>query len=245
MQEFMGGSPVQPFHFKQFTIAQDQCTMKIGTDGVLLGAWADILEAKRILDIGTGTGVIAIMLAQRTQNAQIFAVEIDEAACSQASENMAASPWSDRLHAINVPIQEYEKSANQDFDLIVSNPPFFSGGTFSNHENRNNVRHTIKMPHGDLLGAVRTLLAPHGRFCLVLPLIEGMRFRELARSYNLYCTKMTEVIPKVDKQVERLLLQFERREIAMKKDQLVIQEQKRNEWTPDYIALTKAFYLAM
>ena len=212
---------------------------------MLLGAWADVLDADRILDIGTGTGVIAIMLAQRTQNAEIFGVEIDEAACQQASENMAASPWRARLHAVQIPIQDYAKSSNQEFDLIVSNPPFFSGGTFSNNENRNNVRHTVKMPHGDLLSAVRTLLAPKGRFCVVLPLIEGMRFRELARSYNLYCTKMTEVIPKVDKQVERLLLQFERREVALKKDQLVIQQQKRNQWTADYMALTKDFYLAM
>lgn len=241
----MATEQAQPFRFKQFTVHQDKCTMKIGTDGVLLGAWANMESAKTALDIGTGTGVIAIMLAQRSSDCQVFGIEIDRVACEQAAENMKASPFADRLSAINSSIQDFTDQSDQTFDLIVSNPPFFSGGTFSHNENRNNVRHTVKLPHGDLLGAVRKLLSAEGRFCVILPLIEGMRFRELARTYNLYCTKMTEVIPKADKQVERLLLEFQRREVALKKDQLVIQNQNRNDWTPEYVDLTKDFYLAM
>ena len=241
----MNEEMIKPFQFKQFKVLQDKCTMKIGTDGVLLGAWADVEGVESALDIGTGTGVIAIMLAQRSPTASIYAVEVDQAACDQASENMKNAPWSDRLEAINQPIQDFAKLSDQQFDLIVSNPPFFTGGTFSNNQDKNNVRHTVKLPHGDLLAAVRTLLAPEGHFCVILPLIEGLRFRELARSYNLYCSKITEIIPKVDKQVERLLMQFEKSDVALQKSKLIIQKEKRNEWTEDYINLTKDFYLNM
>ncbi len=241
----MSKGTVEAFQFKRFSIEQDKCAMKVGMDGILLGAWADVKNVTTALDVGTGTGVIAIMLAQRTTDTLIHAVEIDGLTCEQAAANMSNCPWSDRLTAINASIQEYARQADQTYDLIVSNPPFFTGGTFSNNQNKNNVRHTVKLPHGDLLAAVRTLLAPNGKFCLILPLIEGLRFREVARSYNLYCTKMTEVLPKVDRQVERLLIQFEKKEVALVKDKLVIQNAKTEEWTKEYVQLTKAFYLHM
>lgn len=219
--------------------------MKVGTDGVLLGAWAPVHDTKSILDIGTGTGVIAIMLAQRAEKAQIHAVEIEETACEQAKENMMASPWTNRLTVEHTPIQDYAKIHQGEYDLIVSNPPFFSGGTLSDNQDRSSVRHTIKMPHGDLLSAVRRLLSKEGRFCCILPLIEGLRFQELAATYRLYCTKLTEVKPKADKGVERLLMQFEYTEREQEKDELIIQNEGRNDWTEDYIALTGAFYLHM
>ena len=234
-----------PFHFKQFSIAQDRCVMKVGTDGVLLGAWTDVNGASNILDIGTGTGIIAIMLAQRTENAEIDAVEIDESACKQASENMLASPWSDRLFAINKAIQDFAANTAKQYDLIVSNPPFFSGGTFSNNENRNEVRHTIKLPNGELLSAVRSLLSENGKFCVILPTLEGLRFQERAQNYRLFCTKMTEVKPKQDKAVERILLQFEKQPQTLVSDSLVIQYDERNHYTDEYIALTGDFYLKM
>lgn len=236
---------IKPFVFKQFAIAQDRCTMKVGTDGVLLGAWADVKDVKTALDIGTGSGLIAIMLAQRALDAQIHAVEIDEEACAQAQENMQNAPWAERLSAFPIAIQDFIKAQDKLYDLIVSNPPFFSGGTFSQNQDRNSVRHTIKLSHGDLLSAVRTLLSESGRFCVILPFIEGLRFQEIARDYNLYCTKITEVKPKADKPVERLLLQFERHEQPLQKDSLVIQIEARNEWTQDYITLTGDFYLYM
>lgn len=232
-----------PFKFKQFEIQQDQCPMKVGTDGTLLGAWAEIKDAKRILDIGTGTGLIAIMLGQRNEEATIHAVEIDESACKQANDNMKNAPWSDRLQAFPVAIQDFVKNTKEQYDLIVSNPPFFSGGTLSDKHARNEVRHTVKLPHGDLLSAVRSLLSVNGKFALILPLIEGLRFEELAKTYNLYCTRKTEVYPKKDKNVERLLLQFERVEKICKEDQLIIQKEKRNDWTEEYRTLTGAFYL--
>lgn len=233
-----------PFRFQQFEIQQDQCPMKVGTDGILLGAWADIQDAKKILDIGTGTGLIAIMLGQRNAEAVVHAVEIDESACSQANENMQNVPWSDRLKALPVAIQDFAKTTNDQYDLIVSNPPFFSGGTLSDKQGRNEVRHTVKLPHGDLLSAVRNLLSANGKFAVILPLIEGLRFEELAKTYNLYGTQKTEVLPKKDSNVERLLLQFERVEKEVITNQLIVQKSdEANDWTEEFKALTGMFYL--
>ena len=233
------------FQFKQFAIQQDRCNMKVGTDGVLLGAWAPVAGAKQILDIGTGTGLIALMLGQRSPGSSIHAVEIDAKAAEQARENAQASPWHEQVEIVQAAIQDYQRQCDTHYDLIVSNPPFFSGGTFSANQDKNSVRHTIKLPHGDLLSAVRNLLKPDGKFCVILPLIEGLRFEEIAETYKLYCTRQTEVHPTVKKPVERLLMQFERIEKEKSVDSLTIQKGGRNEWTAEYIALTGDFYLKM
>lgn len=236
----------EPFQFKKFAIAQDNCAMKVGTDGVLLGAWCDIRNANKILDIGTGSGVIAIMLGQRCEEATIHGVEIEEAAYLEAKANMEQADWSNRLEAKQASIQDYAKLSREEYDLIVSNPPFFSGGTFSHNQDRNNVRHTVKLGHGDLLVAARKLLTKNGKFCVILPLIEGLRFQEVAKTYALYCTKITEVKSRPGGSVERLLMQFEKTETAAPvKDELTIYQQKGKKHAADYIALTKDFYLKM
>lgn len=240
----MSAKTIVPFQFKKFSVAQDKCSMKVGTDGVLLGAWANVSEAKRVLDVGTGTGVIAIMLAQRNEAATVHAVEIDEVACVQAKENMEASPFSNRLTAFDTSIQDYSFKQEK-YDLIVSNPPFFSGGTLSQSSDRDAVRHTVKLPHGALLLAVQRLLSDGGKFSVILPFIEGLRFEEMAATYNLYCTRKTEVKSKEDKPVERLLLEFEKEKKEQTTDELVIQKEERNDWTDAYIALTGEFYLKM
>lgn len=234
----------KPFNFKQFSIAQDRCAMKIGTDGVLLGAWVDVENAKNILDIGTGTGVIAIMMGQRNHEATIHGIDVDEASSVQATENMASAPWSERLDSSHISIQAYAQVSDIKYDLIVSNPPFFSGGTLSSNQDKTNVRHTVKLPHGELLNAVRSLLTENGRFCVILPLIEGLRFQELAESYHLYCTKRTEVIPLKDKKAtERLLLQFEKIHKPLEISSLVIQNgSKRHDYTEEYKSMTKEYY---
>lgn len=232
----------RPFQFKKFSISQDRCAMKVGTDGVLLGVWADAAMGGRILDIGTGTGLIAIMLAQRSTDAIIDAVEIDAEAYEQALGNMENSPWTDRLHVIHDSIQNYSKTAQAHYDLIVSNPPFFSGGTFSDRQDRTSVRHTVKLPHGDLLQAGRKLLNPQGKFCVILPYLEGLRFVELAKTYRLHCTKMNEVRPRKEKPVERLLLQFEMEPKAVVIEELTIHD-AGDDYTQEFIALTNEFYM--
>jgi len=232
------------FEFKQFKIYQDKSLMKVGTDGVLLGAWADISHSRHILDIGAGSGVIAIMLAQRAPEGMITAVEIDEQTAEQAKENMAASPFSERLRCISGSIQDFSAQSPTKFDLIVSNPPFFTGGTFSHSHSRNSIRHTVKLSHTDLLRSVNKLLDPNGRFCVILPYIEGLRFIEIATQARLHLTRSLQVISKEGKPIERLLLQFEYTQKPMEEASLVIlHPEGRNNWTDDYIRLTGDFYL--
>lgn len=233
-----------PFQFKQFVVEQDLCAMKVGTDGIMLGAWADVDHAGKVLDIGTGTGVIALMLAQRVEGASIHAIDIDEVACGQAGENFQAAPWKEQLLVIKEAIQDYARTTRTTYDLIVSNPPFFSGGTFGMREERAIARQTVRMPHGDLLIAVRSLLAEKGRFCLVLPYLEGLRFQERAEEYHLFCTKVTEVKPVPDAPVNRLLMQFEQENKPVVTDQLVIRENEAEaSYTAGYRALLKDFLL--
>ena len=237
---------IKPFVFKQFKIHQDRCAMKVGTDGVLLGAWADIEKAQTILDIGTGTGVIAIMLAQKSANTEgvtIHAVEIDDVAVTQAQENMADSPFSSRLTVFHDSVQNFAKLQPDKYDLIVSNPPFFTGGTLSSNGDKTNVRHTVKLPHGDLLNATRELLNKNGRFCVILPLIEGLRFIEISRTYGFYLTRRSDVRPKQDKGIERLLLQFELSNRTFSHDELIIQNSRdERDYTEGYKELTRDFY---
>lgn len=218
--------------------------MKIGTDAVLLGAWVEVDGVQKALDVGTGTGVIAIMLAQRQPFLTVHGVEIDAQAQLQASENMQASPWSERLEVFPGAIQDYAQNCRETYDLIVSNPPFFTGGVFSESPDRQHVRHTVKLPHGDLLAACQKLLAPKGTFAVVLPLLEGLRFVELARSYRFYCERMTEVHTKPGKPISRLLLQF-KSEIPdiLRKDTLILQDDESNNRSEAYRALTGDFYL--
>ncbi len=241
----MTSKKTNPFRFKQFTIHQDRVPMKVGTDGILLGAWARIKGADSALDIGAGSGLIALMLAQRNASAKIHAVEIDHIAFLEAKNNIKNSPWSDRVHVDHISVQDFSRQNSDSFDSIISNPPFFTGGTFSYSQDRNNVRHTVKLPHGDLLMAVRKLLSSNGSFSLILPYLEGLRFCELAETYNLYCVRSQEVLPKAGRQVERLLMEFKREkpEECIQEPQLIIQKGGANDWTEDFRNLTKDFYL--
>lgn len=221
--------------------------MKVGTDGILLGAWAEASYAGNILDIGAGSGLIAIMLAQRNLNAKVTAVEIDQTAYLEARDNMQNCPWTDRMQIHHIAVQDFARQSEATFDAIISNPPFFTGGTFSYSQERNMVRHTIKLPHGELLMSVRKLLKPGGKFSLILPYLEGLRFCELAETYNLYCSRRQEVLPKADKPVERLLMEFtkEKPRVCIEEKQLIIQKEARNDWTGDFMDLTREFYLDM
>lgn len=235
------------FRFKKFEIHQDLCSMKVNTDGILLGAWSDLDDKRDALDIGTGTGLIALMLAQRSEDLRVTGIEIDQNSFHQASENAKQSVFSSRMYIIHDSVQQYAQTATIKYDLIVSNPPFFSGGTFSANENKANVRHTIKLSHADLLISVQKLIALNGHFDLILPYMEGLRFIELAAKYDFYPTHVTEVRSKVDKPVERLLIRLAYKvQNPLTQNQLVIhQSNEANDYSVDFINLTKAFYLFM
>ncbi|MFK7948230.1 MAG: tRNA1(Val) (adenine(37)-N6)-methyltransferase [Saprospiraceae bacterium] len=243
----------QPFRFKQFEIHQQQSAMKVGTDGVLLGAWADVNDAKRILDIGTGTGLIALMMAQRNAEALIDAVEIDNNAYEEAKHNFEISKWSNRLNIFHNSIQDFSKNTANKYDFIISNPPYFINSTKSDKAQKNQVRHTDSLSFNELLNAVKQLLTNDGKFCLVLPYTEGEQFYHLvtevsgqAKAKQLYCTKKVMVKGRDFKPVERLLMEFSRKKKLYEENNLLIQNSpKRHDYTEDYINLTKRFYLFM
>ena len=235
------------FHFKQFSIRHDRCAMKVGTDGILLGAWCRECGGEtgsgRILDIGTGTGLVALMLAQRNPHATIDAIEIDEAASEQAAENFRGSAWSERLHAIHGCVRDYR--AETRYALIASNPPWFRDSLKSASASRNVARHDEELNRIDLLAAVHRLMAPDGRFCTILPTAAGQEFIQLARDSALSCRRSCEVRPTPDKAPSRLLLEFGRTEPGStpEPESLTVETAIRHDYTEDFRKLTHEFYL--
>jgi len=230
------------FRFKQFVIKQEGAAMKVGTDGVLLGAWVDLENVNTVLDIGTGSGIIALMIAQRC-NANIKAVEIDLASAQQASANFESSPWSNRLEIHNTSFQNYFETNSVKFDLLVSNPPYFTNSLKSQTEDRNLVRHTDQLSNTDLLNGVIKLLSPQGRFCAVFPYAEGNVFIAQAANYGLYCNKKLYVQSKPEKSILRILVDFSFEKRRLTEDNLSIHRED-SEYTDEYKLLTKDFYLA-
>ena len=234
------------FQFKQFSLEQDRTAMKIGTDGVLLGAWTPIENNPfSILDIGTGTGIIAIMLAQRSDAEQIDALEIDEEAYEQATDNFENSPWNDRLFCFHAGLDEFVEEPEDEYDLIVSNPPFYSEDYKSNNDQRDLARFQDAMPFEDLIEAAALLLSENGIFSVIIPFKEEEKFLALAKEYELFPLKITRVKGTPTSEMKRSLLAFGRNEISnFPIDELII-ETARHIYTPEYIALTKDFYLKM
>lgn len=234
-----------PFRFKRFLVDQKGAAHPIGTDSVLLGAWAAIIGATRVLDIGTGTGIVALMLAQRSEGEpkiHITGVELHEDSCKCAQRNFETSPWSSRLAAVCQPVQHFAQTSDDKYDLIVSNPPFFTETITSPNENRRLSRTAISLSPGELLEAVLRLLSPRGRFCTILPFTEGIRFCEWGAIKGIYCTRETRVFSRKGKSCERLLLQFETNPYPMQRSVLYIYE-NADECSAEFISLTKNFYL--
>jgi tRNA1Val (adenine37-N6)-methyltransferase len=234
------------FQFKQFSVEQDQCAMKIGTDGVLLGAWTPIENNPySILDIGTGTGIIALMLAQRSFAEQIDALEIDEKAYEQAVDNFENSPWSDRLFCFHATLDEFVEEPEDEYDLIVCNPPFYIEDYKTNNEQRDLARFADAMPFVDLIEAAALLLSENGIFSVIIPFKEEGNFLARAKECELYQMKITRVKGTPTSEIKRSLLAFKRNKNAVVKiDELII-ENSRHNYTPEYITLTKDFYLKM
>jgi len=233
------------FQFKQFSVLQDRCAMKIGTDGVLLGAWTPIENPKSILDIGTGTGIIALMLAQRSHAKQIDALEIDENAYEQATDNFDNSPWNDRLFCFHAGLDEFVDNPEDEYDLIVSNPPFYSEDFRSENEQRDIARFQEAMPFEDLIEAADLLLSENGIFSVIIPYKEEERFIELCAEVELFPVKATRLRGSHKTPIVRSLLAFKRYELAVLVAVELVIEINRHEYTDEYIELTKAFYLKM
>lgn len=227
------------FSFKQFTIHQDLCGMKVGTDGVLLGAWASG-KGLRILDIGTGTGLIALMMAQRFPQSQVTAIDIDTNACQQARENVQASPFFERIRVIESKIQDFKEGS---YDTIVSNPPFFMDSLKNPDAARLTARHTDELPYQDLFISVKRLLTETGEFSAIIPSDYLERFITVSCISGFFISRRYGIRTVPKKAIKRYLLTFTKRQ-AEKTDYqevtLMDKEGKRSEW---YQKLTDNFYI--
>ncbi len=234
------------FSFKQFSVQQDKCAMKIGTDGVLLGAWCPIDNNPfSVLDIGAGTGILSLMLAQRSNAEQIDSLEIDEDAYEQCVENFENSPWSDRLFCFHAGLDEFVDEPEDEYDIIISNPPFYSEDYKTDNSQRDLARFQDALPFDDLIDAADLLLSENGIFAVIIPYKEEEKFIDLCAEVELYPVKVTRVKGTPTSGIKRSLLAFKRYELpVLETDELVI-ETSRHQYTEEYIELTKAFYLKM
>ncbi len=234
----------QYFQFKQFNVRHDRCAMKVGTDGVLLGAWARVEHASTVLDVGTGTGLIALMAAQRNRTARVVAVELDPEAARQAAENVQESPWADRMEVVCADVKHYEGDCL--FDAIVSNPPYFANSLKSGEARRTAARHADGLTCADLLACVKRLLAHGGEFSVVIPFDASLHFIAEAAGKGLYLVRRTAVRTLAGMPPKRALLAF-RKGLAcgpegISDDELVI-ETAGHAYTDGYRRLTEDFYL--
>tara|TARA_Y100000758_G_scaffold254015_1_gene190721 strand:+ start:1416 stop:2114 length:699 start_codon:yes stop_codon:yes gene_type:complete len=229
------------FAFKQFKVEHDQCAMKVSTDGILLGAWADLSGASSLLDIGTGTGLLALMCKQRVPDLKVSAVEVDKAAYQQAVQNCQQSPWPD-ISIYHQCVQQF--AAETKFDCVISNPPYFNHSLKSDNAARNAARHTDGLSFAELLGAFRQLSHQHSRFNLILPTSEAQLFITLAQQQGLYLNRHCQVQAMPNKPFSRSLMTFSYDDGEVSKSTLCIRELS-NAYSQDYIALCKAFYLNM
>jgi len=230
------------FEFKQFRVEQSKAAMKVGTDGVLLGAWAPINDARRILDVGTGTGLIALMLAQRS-NAWVDAVEIDELASEEAEFNFSQSPWSDRLKVTNNDFKEFSNLRGEPYDLIVSNPPFFVNSLKTNNTALTVARHNDMLSFDQLVIGARKLLSDDGRLCVIIPFTSCVEFRETSRLAGFYLRLQTNVIPKSESAPKRVLLEFTIQPGYPTENKMAVLDEN-GIYTEGYKSLTAPFYPA-
>jgi tRNA1Val (adenine37-N6)-methyltransferase len=231
------------FHFKKFSVAHDQSTMKVGTDTVLLGAWTNVDHASSVLEIGTGNGTIALMLAQRTpDDVRIDAVEIESSDAFQAGQNFLQSPWAHKIRTHHTSIQKFNKETK--YDLIVTNPPYFINSQSPPDEKRHQARHTINLTHDELISSTLRLLKNDGRLSLILPYTEGHQFVDLAKKNSLFCTRQFSFRTRQEKPIERWLMEFRRHQYPPETGEILLYE-KEEEWSVSYKELTRGFYLKL
>ena len=238
----------KPFHFKEFSIHQDKTAMKVGTDAVLLGAWCSLeTYPDTILDVGSGTGLISLMMAQRSDAETIDAVEIDPNAYEQNVANFEKSDWSDRLFCYHSSFQDFSKEMkeeNQEYDLIISNPPFYNDNFETNDTSRNTARFTSALSFKELLESTSKILSDSGIFTIIIPFKEQTVFVSLAAKYRLFLNRVCSVRGTENSEIKRSMLEFSFYQKEVEETTLVI-EKARHKYTQEYINLTKDFYLKM
>jgi tRNA1Val (adenine37-N6)-methyltransferase len=236
------GKATGTFYFKQFKVEDGRSTMKVGTDAVLLGAVVDLTDAANILEIGTGCGVISLILAQRSK-ASIDAIEIDEESVRQAKENVRDSTWADRITIINSSLQDFVKHTDNKYDIVVSNPPFFSRALKSPDNKRNISRHNDSLTFEELQKSSSLLKLDSGSLWLILPVKEGKEFIETAGKAGLFLHSELQIFPKAGKDCNRAILQFKKTPAEKKQERILVIKTAENSFTEEYIELTKEFYI--
>jgi len=235
----------KPFQFKEFSIQQDKTAMKVGTDGVLLGAWTQVnSEVFSVLDIGAGTGLIALMVAQKSNAEVIDAIELNDDAYEQTVDNFERSSWGDRLFCYHASLQEFVDEIDDEYDLIISNPPFYTSTYKEISEERAMARHTESLTYHELLKGTSKLLSEIGSCAFIIPFLEEAYFIELAKQQKLFPNRITRVKGTENSPIKRSLLQFSFTENSTIINELVI-EIERHQYTSEYINLVKDFYLKM
>jgi len=233
------------FELKQFTIKQDRCAFKVGTDSVLLGAWAKPENAQNVLDIGTGSGILALMMAQKTDlDTMITAIDLDEGAVAQATENAIQSPWHSRINVIHSKLQDFALLPQQNFDFIISNPPYFTTKTLSADPKLAQARNTIHLSFHELAHGVSKLLTANGTFSMVLPVSEAADFKAIALWHDLQLQHRCRVFSRPGAQYEkRHLMKFGRKYEPTIETSIIIEDGPRHQYTEEYKNLTRDFYL--
>jgi ribosomal protein L11 methyltransferase (prmA) len=229
------------FHFKEFSIIQEVSSMKVGTDSVILGAWTPAYEPQRILDIGAGTGILSLMMAQRFPQALIHSIEIDPETAEECKQNITLSPWKERISVFQMDIRNF--SASNSYDLILSNPPFFSEDTHSPNQKRSLARASHSLPFAQLLNCVNKFLSPQGNFSVVIPYKEETSFLQEATYYSLYPLQKLYLKGTPSSPIKRSFLLLSHQQVTQILIKLLIVEKERHQYTEEYQELTKNFYL--
>ncbi|NDV79567.1 tRNA1(Val) (adenine(37)-N6)-methyltransferase [Dysgonomonas sp. 511] len=232
------------FRFKQFTVYHDRCAMKVGTDGVLLGAWADISQSHKVLDIGTGTGLISLMVAQRNPLLSIEAIDMDMDAVEQARDNIGNSPFGDRIRCYNCSLQQYYRETSLLFDHIICNPPFFSQSLKSPDKKRSIARHTDSLTAEDLISISSKMLTEAGKISIIYPFAYKEQLVLLAKNNGLCISRMMSVRPTATSDYKRIVIEMSKVVLPISETDMII-EKERHKYSDEFIGLVKDFYLKL